>query len=181
MSSENNPKYWFALKVFFNKVFDIETYLTSKDIESYIACEKVVSSAGGHKKVIRKPAISSLMFMRASMDDAASIQKDLNGKAFIYTSPDDKKKPAVIPDKEMDIFMLVSSSGDKGLEYLGEDAVIFRAGEKVRVKEGPLKGAEGHIVRVKGNKRLVVSVHGICAVATSYIPKCFLEKIPDES
>ena len=38
-------------------------------------------------------------------------------------------------------------------------------------------GAEGQIVRVKGNRRLIVYLTGICAIATSYIPQCFLEKL----
>ena len=35
----------------------------------------------------------------------------------------------------------------------------------------------GYIKRVKGNRRLLVSVEGIALVATSYIPSAFLEKL----
>ena len=85
--------------------------------------------------------------------------------------------PAAIPDKEMNIFRLVVSSGDEGLEYFESDTRVFRRGERVRVTGGMFAGAEGQIVRVKGNRRLIVSLTGICAIATSYIPQCFLEKL----
>ncbi len=44
---------------------------------------------------------------------------------------------------------------------------------------GPFKGAEGYIVRVKNTKRFIVSIEGVAAVATGYIPKNFIEKIDD--
>ena len=81
----------------------------------------------------------------------------------------------------MNIFILVTSSGEKGLEYLGDDRTEFYVGEPVRVIDGPFKGAEGYIRRIKGNRRLVVTIQGICAVATSYIPQCFLQKINKET
>ena len=89
----------------------------------------------------------------------------------------DTRKPAVISDLEMNVFMLVTSTGDPGLEYLGEEPSDLRSGDRVRVTEGPFKGAEGYIKRIKGNRRLIVSIEGVVAVATTYIPGCFLEKI----
>lgn len=53
----------------------------------------------------------------------------------------------------------------------------FLVGQKVRVLDGPLKGAEGVIKRIKGDRRLVVSVSGIAAVATSFVHPEFLESI----
>lgn len=43
----------------------------------------------------------------------------------------------------------------------------------MRVTEGPFKGAEGYIKRIKGNRRLIVSIEGVVAVATTYIPGVF--------
>ena len=104
----------------------------------------------------------------------------LEGRVLLYTREKNGKKiPSAIPDREMEIFMLVTSAGKAGLEYLGEDSPRFRKGEKVRVTGGQFKGAEGHICRIKGDRRLIVSIQGLCAVATSYIPQCYLEKIDD--
>ena len=52
-------------------------------------------------------------------------------------------------------------------------------GDRVRVTEGVFKGAEGYITRVHGTKRFVVVIEGIAAVATSYIPGKFLEKLTE--
>lgn len=70
--------------------------------------------------------------------------------------------------------MLVTSTDDPGLEYLLEAPAELRRGDRVRVTEGVFK-AEGYIRRVKGNRRLIVSIEGVVAVATTYIPGCFLK------
>ena len=52
------------------------------------------------------------------------------------------------------------------LQALNEDVI-----------DGKFKGAEGYICRIKKNSRLVVAIQGVCAVATSYIPQSFIQKI----
>ena len=47
----------------------------------------------------------------------------------------------------------------------------------MRVVDGPYKGCVGYIKRIKGDRRLLVSVEGLALVATSYIPSVFLEKL----
>ena len=74
--------------------------------------------------------------------------------------------------------MMVSSGDQKGLEYFETENPKFYQGDHVRVIDGVFKGAEGYICRIKKNHRLIVTIHGICAVATSYIPQAFLERIP---
>jgi hypothetical protein len=47
------------------------------------------------------------------------------------------------------------------------------------VLEGPLKGAEGYIKRIRKDRRLLVAIEGFIAVATSFIPFQYLEKVPE--
>ena len=42
---------------------------------------------------------------------------------------------------------------------------------------GPFQGAEGYVVRIKKDRRLVVTISGVAAIATSFIPMELLEKI----
>jgi ribosomal protein L24 len=50
-------------------------------------------------------------------------------------------------------------------------------GDRVVVTGGPFKGAEGHIKRIKRDRRLVVTIPGIVAVATAYIHPDLLKKV----
>jgi transcription antitermination factor NusG len=66
------------------------------------------------------------------------------------------------------------------LEFFSdEDMTRYKTGDKVRVLEGPLKGAEGYIKRIRKDRRLLVSIEGFIAVATSFIPPQFLAKAED--
>ena len=47
----------------------------------------------------------------------------------------------------------------------------------VRVTEGPFRGAEGYVKRIRRDRRLLVSIEGIVAVATAFIEPQFLEEI----
>ena len=168
MTSETASEHWYALKVFYNKVFEIEAYLKDKAFESYIPLKTVEMMWRGEKKICRKPAVSSLMFVRATEHAAIGLQRQLNNRIIVYCDRD-TKRPAAIPEREMNIFRLVTSSGDRELEYFGGEDTVYHTGDRVRVTEGIFKGAEGYIRRIKGNRRLVVSIEGIVAVATSYI------------
>lgn len=171
----SNATNWYALKVFYNRVAKIETLLKGRDIESYIPMKSVEQVVAGHKVRRRKPAISSLMFMRCSEAEASDLQKTLMGEVMVYRNRGERQL-AAIPDNEMQMFIRVTSIDELGMEYLGESGEEWTTGDRVRVTGGIFQGAEGYIKRIKGNHRLVVAIEGIIAVATSYIPTCFLEK-----
>ena len=114
MTSETASEHWYALKVFYNKVFEIEAYLKDKAFESYIPLKTVEMMWRGEKKICRKPAVSSLMFVRATEHAAIGLQRQLNNRIIVYCDRD-TKRPAAIPEREMNIFRLVTSSGDREL------------------------------------------------------------------
>ncbi len=202
---------WYALKVFYNKVFDMEDKLASEGLPCYIAMEKVCLKGAEHLAAarylaslpegaradsryikegrviyLRKPMVTSLVFVQASREqiirlDAELQEKYRNGKGrgFVYKTAD-RQDFAVIPDRQMAAFRLVTESGVSGLSFFsGDDITRYRQGDKVRVTEGPLKGAEGYIRRIRKDRRLLVSIDGVVAVATSYIPMSQLEKVEE--
>lgn len=202
---------WYALKVFFNKVFEMEDRLAGMGLETYLAVEMVLLKGEEHLAAARKlaqvpeggradsrlvregpliyrrvPMVKSLLFVRADENEIAQVSGMLKGpvdlnkpEGFVYRTPD-WQGFSVIPERQMTMFQLVTSSGDKGLKFFSADDIShFKRGEKVRVIEGPLKGAEGYIKRVQKNRRLLVGIDGVVAVATSYIPPQFLEKVMD--
>lgn len=175
-TNATNTISWYALKVFYNRVAKIETLLKGQNIESYIPMRSVEQVVGGRKVRRRKPAISSLMFMRCTEAEASELQKQLMGEVMVYRNRGERQ-PAAIPDSEMQMFIRITSIDDLGLEYLGESNEEWTTGDRVRVTGGIFQGTEGYIKRIKGDHRLVVAIEGVIAVATSYIPNCFLEKI----
>ena len=170
--------HWFALKVFYNKVLAIASALKEMSVESYYPVRVVEKEHNGIKKVEKVPAVSSLLFFHSTVSQATDIEKHFKNRVILYKYRS-SKTPAIIPDGEMKVFQLVTSANTEGLEYMDADAVNFKTGQHVHVTGGVFEGADGYIKRIRGNKRLVIAIEGIVAVATTYIPSCFLEKIED--
>ncbi len=135
-------------------------------------------NARGKKVSVTKPLIPSLFFMRSNRPQAECLEKEFTGFARLYRHiKDNKLLPVEIPLRQMQMFMMVSSGDQEGLDYFEDGAFNWQKGERVRVIDGKFKGLEGEIKRIKGDHRLVVALEGICAVATTYIPRCFLQKL----
>ena len=79
----------------------------------------------------------------------------------------------------MEVCRFVVTAGHEGLELLGDDKPEYHIGDRVVVTGGPFKGAEGHIKRIKRDRRLVVTIPGIVAVATTYIHPSLLSKVDE--
>ena len=52
-----------------------------------------------------------------------------------------------------------------------------KPGQRVRVVDGDFAGVEGIIKRVKKNKRVVVQIEHVAAVAIAFLPSVYLEPI----
>mgnify|MGYP003295833817 CR=1 FL=1 len=151
---------WYAAKVFFNKTLPIAKELEERDIRSYIPSD----------------VITSLVFFRSSELFAREFQQKHLNQLYVY-SRFGTRNPIAIPDEEMELFIFVTSAGQKGLIFLGDDKPEYHVGDLVRVTDGPFKGAEGHIKRIKKDRRLVISIRGVAAIATTFIHPSLLEKV----
>lgn len=157
----------------------MESELKKLSVECYYPVKLVVHEHNGEKTVVKEPAVSSLIFFRSSVAQAEEVQKSFEGRVILYRYRS-SKHPAIISDREMNAFKMVTSGGNPDLEYIDAGAVNFKKGQRVRVTGGPFEGAEGYIQRIRGDKRLVVAIEGVVAVATSYIPSCLLQKLDND-
>ena len=176
--SRSSTKHWYALKVFYNRVANVEDWLRQQEVQTYIPMRYEETIVDGKRKIRTEPAVSSLLFLRETERFVLDLQTQMKARypLMAYFNRE-TKKPGIIPEQEMNTFMLVTSAGDTALEYLDTDEPLFRSGDRVRVTGGIFEGAEGYIKRIKGNRRLIVSIEGVIAVATAYIPGHLLEKL----
>jgi hypothetical protein len=157
MTTELAEMRWYAAKVQYNRVQPIRERLIADRVRFFIP-----------------EIIGSLVFFQSDATYVASFEQDYFSRLWIYRDPL-THKPSPIPEREMEVFMFVCSAGKEGLTYLGDDKPEYHRGDRVRVTDGPFKGAEGHIVRIKKDRKLVVSIRGVAALATTYIHPQFLE------
>ena len=166
---------WFALTVFKSLPELVDTF-SQKGWETFRAYTVEEKYEG--LRVIRKevPLVKSLLFVKCPMEELVDF-KYKNNEWFMYYKAPESKDPGPVKDNEMKAFMLVTSIRDGNLRVLGEDRPEYHQGDRVRVINGPYKGAEGYIKRIRRSRELIVCVEGVAVVAVSKVPPEYLEKI----
>lgn len=166
-----NQVKWHAIRVTYSRELKFQTVLQNAGFETFIPmCQKKVEKNGQQKKVI-VPAISNLCFVRASYMELRAFMDSLgegNPARFIWDKS--TRKPIVVPEKSMADFIKISLSMSDEILFLKEVSQKLREGQKVRIAQGPFKGVEGIIVRIKKSRRVMVELPGMLAVTTNYIP-----------
>ncbi len=124
------------------------------------------------------PAVSNLCFVRWTKTALDSFIRSFGDASPVtYYWDRTANRPLTIPDKAMEDFIAVASTMDEDLIYITEISAKLREGQTVKVKEGPFKGVEGKIVRIRKSRRILVELPGMLAVASTYVAPEFLEII----
>ena len=175
---EAEEKVWYAIRVTYNRELKVKDDLDSRGIENFVPMQYKHMRKGG--KIVKKlvPTIHNLIFVL--IDKKSMVEyKATTTLPIRYIMDREKHVPMVIPRRQMDNFIAVAGSYDEQLIYLENDAGTLKKGDKVRVLGGIFEGAEGTLLRIKGDRRVVVSIPGVIAVATTNIHASLLEKIND--
>ncbi|HZK03639.1 MAG TPA: UpxY family transcription antiterminator [Bacteroidaceae bacterium] len=169
---------WFALRTNYCRDLKVAALLNEKGIRYYIPMKHKQVTKAGIVKRIQVPVIRNLIFVYSQYSTLNNLKKELESSMPIRIIMNKSTgKPAVICDKEMNDFILISGTDCDDLIYMDTSEANLKVGDKVEVIEGIFKGAEGKLVRIKGHKRVLVSIEGVVAVATAFIPAMFLKKI----
>lgn len=164
---------WFAVKTHNRAEKSLVDRLEARGIECYLAM-KVTKE---HGRTVRRAAVAGLVFVRTTAEQLFEEQRSYGSdKMFIYFERP-TNHPQVIPDREMIPFILITATGDEGLEYIDSEIVGAKRGDRVRVTGGPFKGTVGRIVRIKGDRRLVINIEGVTAVVTHHLPSNLIERL----
>ena len=153
---------WYAIKVYYNRVQPLIAECKESGMEFFAPTD----------------IIGSLLFVRCEESEVRHLAAASDVKMWVYRTSDGSR-PAAIPDREMEVFRFVVTAGRDGLELLGDDRPEYHEGDRVVVTGGPFKGAEGHIKRIKRDRRLIVTIKGVVAVATAYIHPSLLRRVSE--
>ena len=156
----------------------LKEYLDGECIENFIPMhyEYIVKNERRVRKLV--PAVHNLVFIRSSRERIDRIKDEMGMTLPIrYIMDRESRQPIVVPTSQMRSFMAVAGSYDQQLVYLEPSAVAFRKGQRVRVTGGIFAGVEGEFIRVKNDRRVMVSIQGVMAVATTYIHPSLIEPL----
>ncbi len=176
---EQEAKVWYAIRVTYNREMKVKDDLDLRGIESFVPMKYVMTIRRGRRVKKMVPSIHNLIFFHIE----PSVMKEYKATTKMpirYIMNPATKKPVVVPEQEMKNFIAVAGTYEEQLEYITPKPGQFTRGDRVKILGGPFEGAEGVLQRVKGDSRVIVSIMGVVAVATTIIHPSLLEKLPKE-
>ena len=205
-SSEGVPSSWYALRVSYSRELKVRDRLNELGVKTFVpmmwrrtpvkpgmtkgkqTTSSLPAPTGQSTESLKRmrknpsrrlvPAVGNLCFAystRAELEDFIRGYGETSPVHFYWDRT--ANKPLTVPEKAMNDFIAVSSTLDEDLIYITEITSKLREGQTVKVKEGPFKGVEGKVVRIRKSRRILVELPGMLAVATTYIQPEYLEII----
>ena len=175
---------WYALRATYSRELKVQAHLAERGVRTFIPMMWRKRPEQSHARADRAsdktlvPAVSNLVFVYWTKEDIdAYIHSFGDTRPVNYYWDRTTNSPLTIPDKDMENFISVASTMDEDLIYLTEISDKLREGHPVKVKEGPFKGVEGKIVRIRKSRRILVELPGMLAVASTYVSPEHIELI----
>lgn len=167
---------WYAIRTFHNKGSVVRATAQHEAVECYTPLREVEEVVDGELRVHHTEIMPSLLFLHTTPHFIEHLRRVTKDNIMPYAEPGTSRLYA-ISDEEMERFRFVARTAARTLECV--DNETLNANERVRITGGIFRGMEGYIKRVHGTKRFVVSIEGIAAIATTYIPREYIERIEE--
>lgn len=159
---ETTQTRWYVLRATYARELKVRDQINDHGLRSFIPM------MWKDKKLV--PAITGLVFVNATREQIDRYIRSFgDDRPVNYYWDRTANRPLTVPDKAMEDFIAVASTMDPDLIYLTEISDKLRVGQKVIVKEGPFKGVEGKVVRIRKSRRIMVEIPGMLAVASTYV------------
>ena len=155
-------------------------YLQSKGIECFVPMiNTIIEKRNGCKKRQQVPAIHNLIFVHSTKAVIQEVKRGVDYLQYRTMPKNGKNTPIIVPDKQMQQFIAVTQTTNEELIYLSPEEINIEQGTKVRVHGGTFDGTEGLFVKLRGkrNRRVVLLIQGVAAVAMAEISTDFIEII----
>ena len=171
-------KVWYAIRVTYNRELKVKEDLDTRGITNFVPMQYRREERNGVMVKRLVPSVHNLIFIHITPSDMKEY-KMTTDLPIRYIMNRETHKPIIVPSREMENFIKVAGTYNEKLIYLNPDPGDFAKGERVRIIGGAFAGAEGVFVRVKGDRRVIVNVEGLVAVATTFVHPSMIEKITD--
>ena len=167
MVSSNNSKKWIAVytKPKHEKVVKKELLIKGYDV--YLPLLKKRRRWSDRKKLVEFPLFKSYLFVHSKLNESIFILKTPGIVKLIKFGD----KIAIVNNDVINSIKLMLNGG-----YNPIATDYFLKGDPVYVKDGPLKGLAGEVIRVDNVDRLIIRVEAIQHSLSIKIDRSYLSK-----
>ena len=168
MDSNEQNKKWIAVYTKPRHEKTVEKELQKKEFEVYLPLLKQRQKWSDRKKWVEFPLFRSYIFVKTEIKNALFVLQTLGVVKVVKFGGE----VAVIQNDSIQAIKLMIEGG-----YMPEATDYFVKGDPVEVKDGPLKGLVGEVIRVDNHDRLLVRVDAIQHSVSVQINRAFLKSV----
>ena len=188
-NSKNIPDrdavHWYVIRCHNMVGARLRALLSSSGVEFFVpeTIEIVTEKGRRVKKLV--PVVRGLFFLRESYN---SLYQKIHGDGFpmtfYFSRTTHVQDDAIwVTDTEMQRFMKASQCFDRNPEIKPFGEIALKAGDHVRVIDGPFAGCDGWLVQIRRGqrKRLVLTLANLMTVSIALQPEDLVEVVVDET
>lgn len=174
---------WYVLRVTYQRELMAKAKLDELNIENFVPTHKVrVKGKNGKLTWETKVLLHNYIFVFNTREQIQHLKEgELPYLRYVMCNDENGlRRILTVPERQMQNFIAIAGTEDERVMYLNPDEIDLSKGDKVRVLAGPFEGVEGTFMRVvngKREKRVVVKIAGVVAIATASLPISLVEKI----
>jgi transcription antitermination factor NusG len=144
--------YWFAIHVKSRHEFKVADRLIKSGIEVFLPAAERLTEWKDRNKLVRFPLFPCYLFVHTtrSHHEKLTVLKTQGVINFLNSAPGE---PESIPEEQIISLKQAVESKAQLDPY-----PYLQAGQRIRIKKGPLKGVEGILVEKAGQHKLILSV-----------------------
>ena len=161
-AEDNIP--WYAIRLFSNNQLRVGEFFKEQGMEFFIPMQyRVYEDEQGRPKKKLRPVVSNLIFVKKTITTQAmhELVRTSQYKMSVITRDHQTREYYESPAKQMFEFRAMCNPEIEMRKYVSSEEARHKAGAKVVVSHGPLKGLSGRLVRENRKYFLLKEVPGI--------------------
>lgn len=173
--------HWHVLRCFYGKELALQQSIQDRhNIECFVPIEKIRQrNKNGRFVWTQRCALTGYIFIHTTVSVLDSLPAE-NPNTFVMRRKENGLwVPVTVPDRDMASFIRVAGNKEQRIAYLDPAKLNLQKGDRVRVIGGSFVGVEGTFLQIGGKheKRVIIHLDNLIAVATAAIPASLVEKI----
>lgn len=155
------------MRVTYSRELKAQKFLQEAGVECYVPMRWERNDEGKHLV----PVVHNLIFVHSSREFMDAYKRKVEIECLLrYMMDKSTGLPMVVRDKEMEDFMRITAERDEGVLYLDNPSVVAKKGIPVEIVSGSFRGVQGKLLRIRRDRKVVLQLAGVVAVAVDGIP-----------